>query len=68
MPKINDTVQLLEAMPSESLSEGAIGVVVAEFREPDEAYEIEFSDLDGATICQLALKPDQFVVLDCGLR
>ena len=63
MPKINDTVRLLKAIPSESLPEGAIGVVAAEFSEPEEAYEIEFVGSDGSTICQLPLKPDQFVVL-----
>jgi hypothetical protein len=47
----------------ESLPEGAVGVVVEEFTEPDEAYEVEFSDHDGSTIRQFALKPDQFVVL-----
>jgi len=42
--------------------------VVAEFTEPDEAYEIEFVGSDGSTICQLPLKPDQFVVLSWIVR
>jgi Domain of unknown function (DUF4926) len=63
MPKINDTVRILKAIPSESLHEGALGVIVEEFTEPDEAYEVEFSDHNGSTVRQLALKPDQFVVI-----
>lgn len=62
-PKINDTVRLLEALPDETLEEGALGVIVAEFSEPDEAYEIEFSDENGATVTQIALKPSQFSVV-----
>ncbi|MPS29669.1 DUF4926 domain-containing protein [Pigmentiphaga sp.] len=62
-PKINDTVRLLEAFPDEALEEGALGVIVAEFSEPDEAYEIEFSDENGATIAQIALRPSQFSVV-----
>jgi len=61
--KINDTVRLTEALPAEALNEGALGVVVAEFSEPDEAYEIEFCDEDGITIAQVALKPGQFEVI-----
>ncbi|MPS29593.1 MAG: DUF4926 domain-containing protein [Alcaligenaceae bacterium] len=62
-PKINDIVRLLEAFPDETLEEGALGVIVAEFSKPNEAYEIEFSDENGATIAQVALKPSQFSVV-----
>ena len=63
MPKINDTVRLLDAVPGEHLTKGAIGVIVAEFDEPDEAYEVEFSDSDGSIVAQLALRPDRFLVI-----
>lgn len=62
-PRVNDTVQLTESVPGESLQAGAVGVVVAEFTDPVEAYEIEFSDERGTTIAQVALLPDQFKVL-----
>lgn len=66
MPRNNDTVRLRHAIPAESLPEGALGAVVAEFTDPEEAYEIEFVDSNGATICQLPLKPDQFDVVSTG--
>jgi hypothetical protein len=62
-PKINDTVQLTESLPEENLATGSIGVVVFEFSVPEEAYEIEFSNERGETIAQVALRPNQFVVL-----
>jgi len=60
---INEAVQLVEAIPDECLKKGDIGVVVAVFSEPNEAYEVEFSDSDGVPIAQLPLLPHQFVVL-----
>ena len=62
-PRVNDTIQLVQDVPEESLKRGAIGVVVARFFNPDEAYEIEFSGPDGATILQIALKSDRFVIV-----
>jgi hypothetical protein len=53
--KINDLVKLIHNMPSESLTEGTVGVVVAEFSNPDEAYEVEFCNESGETIAQVAL-------------
>ncbi|MEW9898393.1 DUF4926 domain-containing protein [Chitinivorax sp. PXF-14] len=50
-------------IPSESLAKGAIGVIVEEFSEPEEAYEVEFCDEDGVTIAQIALRPNQFTWL-----
>jgi hypothetical protein len=66
MPKNNDVVRLRQAIPSESLPEGAIGTIVAEFTKPNEAYEVEFCDSNGRTINQLALTPDQFDVVNEG--
>ena len=63
-PKLNDTVRLLEEIPEDFLARGAVGVVVGEFSEPEEAYEVEFADQDGATIAQLALRPSQFCVVE----
>ncbi|TBW45047.1 DUF4926 domain-containing protein [Marinobacter halodurans] len=57
--KINDAVILKEGIPEEGLKAGAVGVVVAEFSEPNEAYEIEFLDDDGDLLAQLALLPEQ---------
>jgi hypothetical protein len=62
-PKNHDTIRLLEAIPEESLLSGAIGVIVAEFTEPEEAYEIEFCDENGITLTELALKIEQFEVV-----
>lgn len=44
-PKINDAVQLIDEIPGESLAKGAIGAIVEEFSEPEEAYEVEFCDV-----------------------
>jgi hypothetical protein len=63
MPKINDPVRLLDAIPSQSLQAGAVGVIVAEFTEPQKAYEVEFSRSNGGTICRVHLRPSQFIVL-----
>ncbi|MES2740820.1 MAG: DUF4926 domain-containing protein [Pseudomonadota bacterium] len=57
--KINDLVKLINDMPSESLTKGVVGVVVAEFSEPDEAYEVEFCNESGETIAQVALSSKQ---------
>jgi len=57
--KLNDTVRLLQALPDESLPEGAIGVVVEEYSQPEEAYGVEFCNEDGATVAQMALRPAQ---------
>lgn len=61
--KINDAVRLVVDLPSEGLARGAVGVVVAEFTEPTQAYEIEFANAEGETIAQLALLPDQIARL-----
>jgi hypothetical protein len=62
-PKIHDTVRLLEAIPEESLFKGAIGVVIAEFTEPEEAYEIEFCGESGETLVELALQSGKFEII-----
>ncbi|MER8959250.1 DUF4926 domain-containing protein [Mesorhizobium sp. M0701] len=62
-PKINDVVRLICDMLGESLQAGALRVVVEEHSYPEEAYEIEFSSENGKTIAQLALLPNQFVLI-----
>lgn len=66
MPKCFDVVRLRHAIPTQSLAQGAIGAIVEELAKPYEAYEVEFCDSNGATICQLALTPDQFDVVSTG--
>lgn len=60
---INEIVRLLEDIPSAGICRGSLGVVVAVFSEPEEAYEIEFCDGDGASIAQIALRPAQFEIV-----
>ena len=62
-PKELDTVRLLAPLDDEGIGVGGIGVIVAVFDDPDDAYEVEFSDQDGATIAQVLLKDDQFEVV-----
>jgi len=57
--KMNDVVRLLDDLPTDGLLKGALGVVVAEFSDPVEAYEVEFCNEDGDTIVQTALLPVQ---------
>src|SRR5882724_7474021 len=40
-----------------ALPKGAVGVVVAEFVEPEEAYEVEFCNEEGETVVQVTLLP-----------
>lgn len=57
---INEIVRLLEDVHLEGICSGSLGVIVAVFSEPEEAYEVEFCDEKGATTAQVALKPSQF--------
>lgn len=57
--EINDTVVLKVDIPEEGLKAGTVGVVVADFTEPNEAYEVEFCDDEGDMLAQLALLPGQ---------
>lgn len=57
--EINDAVVLRVDIPDQGLKAGAVGVVVAEFSDPNEAYEIEFLDDKGDQLAQLALLPEQ---------
>ena len=59
--KLLDTVALLENLPDRKLKRGEVGTVV-EILAPD-VYEVEFSDDDGQTYAELALRKDQLVLL-----
>ncbi|WP_432422967.1 DUF4926 domain-containing protein [Stutzerimonas frequens] len=60
---INEVVRLLEDIPSEGICSGSLGVIVAVFSKPEEAYEVEFCDEKGVTTAQVALRPSQFEVV-----
>jgi len=59
--KLLDTVALLEDLPGRKLKRGEVGTVV-EVLAPD-VYEVEFSDDDGQTYAELALRKEQGVLL-----
>ena len=54
-----DVVRLTVDLPDEGLAAGATGTIVEIFDAPQRAYEVEFTDDDGATVAQLALEPSQ---------
>ncbi len=59
--KLLDTVALLEDLPERKLKRGEVGTVV-EILAPG-VYEVEFSDDNGQTYAELALRRDQLVIL-----
>jgi len=59
--RVLDTVALLEDLPDRKLKRGEVGTVV-EILAPD-VYEVEFSDDEGQTYAELALRRDQVVLL-----
>jgi hypothetical protein len=59
-PRLLDVVALLSDVPSHRLLRGQVGTVVELL---DGAYEVEFSDDEGKTYAELALEPDQLLVL-----
>ena len=56
-----DVVALTDDMPEHELQRGQVGTVV-EVLAPD-VYEVEFSDNDGRTYAELAVKADKLLVL-----
>lgn len=56
-----DTVALAQDLPERNLVQGEVGTVV-ELLAPD-VFEVEFSDDDGQTYAELALRNDQLIVL-----
>jgi len=59
--KMLDVVALTEDVPERKLTRGQVGTVV-EVLAPD-AYEVEFTDNDGRTYAELAVKEDKLLVL-----
>jgi hypothetical protein len=58
-----DLVVLTEALPENGLQKGDVGTVV-HVHKPGEAYEVEFTTMNGATAALVTLKVSQFRALD----
>lgn len=59
-PRLLDVIALLADIPAHGLVRGQVGTVVELL---DGAYKVEFSDDEGKTYAELALKPEQLLVL-----
>jgi hypothetical protein len=60
-----DLVQLLEDLPEYDVKTGEIGVVIAAFDNPDEAYDLEFVCESGtASRFAYSVKPTQIIRID----
>jgi len=59
--KLLDVVALTQELPEKDLQLGQVGTVV-EVLAPD-VYEVEFTDNDGHTYAELALRFEQLLVL-----
>ncbi|MFZ5905758.1 MAG: DUF4926 domain-containing protein [Chloroflexota bacterium] len=59
--KLLDVVALTQELPDKDLRLGQVGTVV-ELLAPD-VYEVEFTDNDGRTYAELALREEQLLVL-----
>jgi len=59
-PRLLDVVALLADVPAHGLLRGQVGTVVELLNG---AFEVEFSDDDGRTYAELALAPDQLLIL-----
>ena len=62
-PRMHDVVALLWDVPRHGLVRGQVGTVVELLGG---AYEVEFSDDEGRTYAQLALSPEQLLILRHG--
>jgi hypothetical protein len=59
--KLFDVVALKQKMPERELQAGQVGAVV-EILAPD-VYEVEFTDNNGHTLDELAVRAEQLLVL-----
>ena len=59
--KLLDTVALVDDLPERKLKRGEVGTVV-EILAPD-VFEVEFSDDEGQTYAELALRAEQLIAL-----
>jgi hypothetical protein len=57
--KLFDVVRLTENLPEKGLQKGMVGTVVALFDTPEAAYEVEFANDQGETLCEVALTASQ---------
>lgn len=62
-PSMLNTVRILKPLSEEGIQVGAIGVIIAIFESPDEAYEVEFSDEEGQSLAQVVLQRKDFDVV-----
>ena len=60
--KLFDLVLLKEDLPNEGLCKGTVGTIVALFDTPELAYEVEFANDGGETLCEVALRASQLEV------
>lgn len=58
-----DVVKLLTALPELELRKGELGTIICAFKEPNEAYDIEFLDEEGWFKAQATLLPQDFEVV-----
>jgi hypothetical protein len=54
----HQTVVTITDFPKNNIKSGDIGVVVAIFTDPNEAYEVEFVNADGSTKAMFAILPE----------
>lgn len=59
--KLLDTIALLQDIPTRKLKRGEVGTVVELLAR--DVYEVEFSDDDGVTYAELALRRNQIIPL-----
>lgn len=59
-PQLLDVVALLSDVPAHGLLRGQVGTIVELL---DGAYEVEFLDDEGKAYAELALEPDQLLIL-----
>jgi hypothetical protein len=61
--QINDVVVLGRDVPEQGLTAGMRGTIVFIFEMPSLAYEVEFIDRAGRTICTIALRLDELTAV-----
>ena len=60
--KLFDVVKLIQDLPDEGLKKDQQGTIVEILKEPSLAYEVEFCDKNGRTICLTTLMPEQIEI------
>lgn len=62
--ELYDVVEPTVDLPGEGLKAGAVGTIIEVYRNPDLAYEVEFSDGEGRTLPMLALGAQHLTAAD----